>query len=245
MPNLPCFNHPPKNTAEQSGDESQISYMVEEHSLREALMALDLERTSIEREVATIVAQLNSPGANGTPSAGIRSPLIDDGGFPRADIDVYHVRERRHRLACLRNDHKAVMNKVEASLYALHREATRSVSSYGRKSAEAPAQRAVAPRDLAPIIAFCQVENVLLGSPAEQGGLRSGDRILSFGDATVKNHRNLMALSQVVRDSIGKSGIKVLLLRAVGGISNQLEMTITPREWEGSGLLGCRFLPCN
>lgn len=214
-------------------------------SLREALLALDLERLSVESEVTAIVDQLNSPGADGTPSAGIRSPLIDAAGFPRADIDVYHVRERRHRLACLRTDHNTVMIKLEATLFALHREVGRSMSSCGRENADATAKRAIASRDLAPTIAFCQVDGVLLGSPAEQSGLRSGDLVLSFGDATAKNHRNLTALAQVVQDSIGRSGIEVLLLRSVGGITNQLVVTITPREWEGSGLLGCRFLPYN
>ena len=41
-------------------------------------------------------------------------------GFPRADIDVYNARQKRHRLACIQTDHKALMAQVEAALHRLH-----------------------------------------------------------------------------------------------------------------------------
>ena len=31
---------------------------------------------------------------------GIDGPLVDEEGYPRADIDVYAVRHARHRIAC-------------------------------------------------------------------------------------------------------------------------------------------------
>lgn len=38
---------------------------------------------------------------------------MDAEGFPRADLDLYSVKEKRHRLACLQTDHKALMKQVE------------------------------------------------------------------------------------------------------------------------------------
>ena len=47
---------------------------------------------------------------------GITTPLVDDEGYPRADIDVYRARTLRKRLIEIRNDRKAVLEKMERGL---------------------------------------------------------------------------------------------------------------------------------
>ena len=40
---------------------------------------------------------------NGNP--GLKSPLVDDEGFPRADVDIFECRKLRNRHAILQTDH--------------------------------------------------------------------------------------------------------------------------------------------
>eukprot|EP00937_MAST-01D_sp_MAST-1D-sp2_P001256 g1256.t1 len=80
------------------------------------VLALDKQRKQIEDEIEMLVADLTSPGLNGEPPAGIKGTLVDAEGFPRADVDLYAVRHKRHRLNCLQNDFKQVMREVEAAL---------------------------------------------------------------------------------------------------------------------------------
>ena len=59
-------------------------------------------------------ALLNSIGV------GMDKPLVDNEGFPRGDIDVYQVREARHKVACLRNDANDILNQIEKALHSIH-----------------------------------------------------------------------------------------------------------------------------
>jgi 26S proteasome non-ATPase regulatory subunit 9 len=71
--------------------------------------ALDKQRAVIEAEMQLIVEELCTGG--GAP--GLKGSLVDSEGFPRADIDVYNVRHKRHRFACLQTDLKEVTMKIE------------------------------------------------------------------------------------------------------------------------------------
>lgn len=51
---------------------------------------------------------------------GVKGSLVDEEGFPRADIDLFEVRKFRNRLACLQTDHCTVMKKIEAGLLNIH-----------------------------------------------------------------------------------------------------------------------------
>ncbi|KAL8455133.1 hypothetical protein Emag_000970 [Eimeria magna] len=62
--------------------------------------------------------------ADGMP--GLSGPLVDEEGFPRADIDVYAVREARHRLAYLQTDYRNVQRRLEELLFRLHAESPMS-----------------------------------------------------------------------------------------------------------------------
>lgn len=54
---------------------------------------------------------------------GMNGSLLDEEGFPRADIDVYAVRQARHKIICLQNDLKSIMKEIEQGLINLHAEA--------------------------------------------------------------------------------------------------------------------------
>jgi 26S proteasome non-ATPase regulatory subunit 9 len=87
-----------------------------EEDLREALKIIDVKRKSLETEADAIVLELTSPLENGGEPMGIDTPLVDEEGYPRADIDVYRARTLRSRLNIIRTDHKALTKQMEESL---------------------------------------------------------------------------------------------------------------------------------
>ncbi len=82
------------------------------------------ERDILEAEAAAITDFLTSPGPGGGAPPGLRGDsLVDDEGFPRADIDVWDVRVKRNRLACIETDHAELMKRIEELVQQLHQEA--------------------------------------------------------------------------------------------------------------------------
>mmetsp|Transcript_15357 Transcript_15357/g.30807 ORF Transcript_15357/g.30807 Transcript_15357/m.30807 type:complete len:109 (-) Transcript_15357:411-737(-) len=80
------------------------------------LFAKQDKAKAIEAEIAALQETLeNMPG-----KPGLKGPLVDSEGFPRADVDVHTVRQHRHKIACLQTDHKAAMKEVEQGLYNYH-----------------------------------------------------------------------------------------------------------------------------
>ena len=83
-------------------------------SLTDDLNALIASKSSIEDEIesqATILRANNST---------LDSPLTDDGGFPRADIDIWAVRHARVRIIRLRNDLTSLLDKIGMTLEHIH-----------------------------------------------------------------------------------------------------------------------------
>jgi len=176
---------------------------------KEALLELIGEKDALESEIRELES-LHSPGVVG--------PLVDAEGFPRADIDVHGVMTARHRLRCLKNDHKALMRRIEEGLVTLH-----AVSAEpGRRPALVP---------------FCVVDEVSEGSPAEQAGLLLGDKVLRFG--SLERHSFVeSALASLVAENVGVP-IAVVVLRE----GETKELTLLPHKWAGRGLLGCHISP--
>ena len=73
---------------------------------------LTQEKAKLEAEIQAIADELTS----GHNAPGLKGPLVDAEGFPRADIDVYRVRHQRHNFACLQTDHKTTMAAIEQLL---------------------------------------------------------------------------------------------------------------------------------
>ena len=186
------------------------------------------------------------------------------------------VRTTRARAIRLRNDLKGVMAKIEPALHEYFAKARESgveppplpaPRSVERRTAglsairdAAAAGRAGAPLALRP---FAKVNSVVVGSPADQAGLRAGDEVLRFGDVEWSSEDRLAKVaattgrSEGVRRSHSPAGqavvlticlqreIKVRVLRRApsGSHAEHLDLSLTPRsDWGGRGLLGCHII---
>lgn len=92
---------------------------------------------------------------------------------------------------------------------------------------------------------FATVANVHEDSPAEWAGLRSGDQVLFFGSADATNHRNLEAVKEIVARNIGQA-IRVVVRRRTTQDQTPWaahELSLTPQQWTGAGVLGCLLTP--
>jgi len=99
------------------------------------------------------------------------------------------------------------MSRIEAGLHAHHA----SIQSSSIPSASGPTPRIQQDEsrddsDPRPLEApFAKVNSVVSGSPADDAGLRAGDRIRSFGDANWTNHEKLSRVGLIVQGSEGVS----------------------------------------
>ena len=82
---------------------------------QQELMLLMEKKKLIEEQMEAYSSFLTSPG-----NPGMDEPLIDEEGFPRADIDLYKVREARNKIICLNNDLKEVTDQLKAGLEDMH-----------------------------------------------------------------------------------------------------------------------------
>ena len=98
-----------------SHDADQVS------TLRHLLKTLNVQREALECESEAITSELTSrdPEQPNVPPMGIDTPLVDDEGFPRNDIDVFRARTLRNRLMVVRTDHKKLMSDIDTSLQQL------------------------------------------------------------------------------------------------------------------------------
>lgn len=124
-------------------------------------------------------------------------------GFPRADIDVAQIRTTRARIVRLKNDHKALMARLEVvvqerfaagkamegstEVLEQTREAQRSTDGASPSSAVEPP--------------FAKVNTVAPDSPADQAGLKPGDKVVRFGYVNWTNHERLGKVAQVVQQN--------------------------------------------
>ena len=219
----------------------QLQIMANE--TRQRLMDLNRKRNSMEEEIDILVADLRSPRGDNNFVCGLKGEgnLIDPQGFPRADIDIYEVRTKRHRYACLQTDHKAMMKTLEMELKALHRVQLQIEKMTPVNSTAPPPSTHVSPEQAtkrptptpeAVRTPFAKVESVGVDSPADHAGLKIGDLILSFGgEKTI-----LAGVPKYVQENIT---VPVFVERGI----ITLELTMTPMKWSGRGLLGCYLTP--
>mmetsp|Transcript_26766 Transcript_26766/g.57692 ORF Transcript_26766/g.57692 Transcript_26766/m.57692 type:complete len:306 (+) Transcript_26766:307-1224(+) len=91
----------------------------EEITLRKTLASLDVQRNAMKDEADAIIAELMTPPEEGIQPMGLDTPLIDQDGYPRGDIDVYRARSQRNRFRVLKTDHKEIEGKIEVLLIQL------------------------------------------------------------------------------------------------------------------------------
>ena len=182
------------------------------------------------------------------------TPLTTADDFPRSDIDVAQIRTTRSRIVRLKNDYKAVMQRIEAGLHAQHAEYRASSAVQSSSSSTHPtnafsslsfssSRTQFAQHDVLET-PFAKVHTVAADSPAEEAGLRPGDKLRRFGDVTWMNHEKLSKVAEVVQRSQGRRVIVKISRATSGGEDEELELGLTPRAgWGGRGLLGCQILP--
>ena len=98
----------------------------------------------------------------------MKTLLVDSEGYPRADVDVYSIRNSRVALIRLYNDLEAKRNEIHNSLILVHQSIHKVPS---------PLEVMENSRGKA----FARITGVAPNSPADVAGLKRGDLILEFG----------------------------------------------------------------
>ena len=148
-----------------------------------------------------------SDGADNTVKHGVdmNTSLLTFDGFPRADIDVAQIRTTRARIIGLKNDHKALMAKLEMVIqeYFAAGKAVESSSSNAPSERAREVQQAAESTSSSSAIEppFAKVNTVAPDSPAQQAGLLIGDKVIRFGMANWTNHERLAKVAQVVQQN--------------------------------------------
>ncbi|OWF35346.1 26S proteasome non-ATPase regulatory subunit 9 [Mizuhopecten yessoensis] len=150
-------------------------------------------KTDLEAEIKALNDVLDSQ-----QGVGLKEPLVDEEGFPRADIDVYSVRHSRHQVICLQNDHKVLMTEIEEELYKIHAEARKQKGEAMDTDDDQSVQSHSLAERLSP---FTEVDRVDEGSPASEAGLKVGDSIVQFGSITASKFQSLLNIASVVQHS--------------------------------------------
>ncbi|XP_049359663.1 uncharacterized protein LOC125824343 [Solanum verrucosum] len=216
-------------------------------NLKAETMKLMDERTNTETEMDVIIQRLCQPGG-----PGLSGNLVDSEGFPRTDIDIPTVRGDRRRLAELRNDHKIITEKIDQNIQVLHSArlaSTPSVKDSGVQgsavnigSSSSPGNYSVtaatsAAMDIDVVFSrpFAVIDEITEASPAAEDGLQLGDQIVRFGN--VQSGENLLQRLAAEAQSNQGCAVTMTVLRQ-GAMTN---VQVTPRVWQGRGLLGCNF----
>ncbi|ESR66855.1 PDZ domain-containing protein [Citrus sinensis] len=188
-------------------------------NLKAEIMSLMEKRSALEADMNAIIDRLcqsNGPGLSGN--------LVDSEGFPRTDIDIHLVRSERRRLAGddggSNNQNPSILSTVQSASFN-----------------NAVPRNSPAAMDVDVIIRrpFAVIDEITDASPAAEDGLQLGDQVLKFG--TVEAGDNLLErLAAEGRKNQGNA-VPVVIMRQ-GGLIN---LAVTPRPWQGRGLLGCHF----
>ncbi|ETN46803.1 uncharacterized protein HMPREF1541_00992 [Cyphellophora europaea CBS 101466] len=201
------------------------------------LRQLIQRKDNLEEELKALGSVLDTHGVD------MQTNLTDADGFPRADIDVAQVRVTRARIISLRNDWKALMDKIEKGLHEHHAELQQSGSLEKPATSSSSIAAPVTQPATAPETPFATVNSVEPGSPAHEAGLKAGDKIRRFGTAIWSNHTNLRKVAEVTQQNLGRP-IPVKVLREGASEGQELDLRLTPRQgWGGRGTLGCHILP--
>ncbi|EME46077.1 hypothetical protein DOTSEDRAFT_147988 [Dothistroma septosporum NZE10] len=219
----------------QSGPTSQATTMGVD--TKKTFRELVSQKENLEAELSALSSVLDSHGVN------MNTSLLTFDGFPRADIDVAQIRTTRARIVRLKNDHKAIMSKLEVAVQEQFAagKAEEAASSNGIPLGTGLASSSSA----APVVEppFAKVNSVVPNSPADQAGLRAGDKVVKFGWVNWTNHERLSKVALAVQQNEDRV-ILVRILRDDAQGSGPYELRLTPqRNWGGRGLLGCHLVP--
>lgn len=184
----------------------------------EVTKTLIKEKEIIEASIQDQESILRSHGVD------MKTELVDRDGFPRADIDVYSVRNARASLARLYNDLKGKMDDIADALALLHKcnhEVDES-SAVINGAVDTP---------------FAKVNGVAPDSPANIAGLERGDLVIEFGNVTFNTESPLQAIAV----ELPKNEFKSLKIKVKRGEEIKI-LSVIPKLWSGRGLLGCHMV---
>ncbi|KAI9705991.1 MAG: putative 26S proteasome regulatory subunit [Candelina mexicana] len=213
---------------------------------KKPLMELVAEKDRVESELRALSSVLDSHGVN------MNTSLTTFDGYPRDDLDIAQIRTTRARIVHLRNDYKGLMSKIEAGLHEHHASAG-PITPTETRADTAKVQSAAVDSNVDEGASypglvetpFAKVNSVVPGSPADDAGLKAGDRIRRFGSANWINHEKLSKVAEVVQRNEGRSIlVKVVRMNSDNQSPEELQLQLTPRRnWGGRGMLGCHLLP--
>ncbi|KAI9682191.1 MAG: putative 26S proteasome regulatory subunit [Caeruleum heppii] len=171
-----------------------------------SLPQLIAEKDRMESELKVLSSVLDSHGVN------MNTSLTTFDGYPRDDIDVAQIRITRARIIPLRNDYKALMSRIELALHAHHAalqqgqpQDTLPTSSASLVPPNSTSDRPTETSDTIIETPFAKVNTVAPGSPADDAGLKAGDRIRRFGHVNWMNHEKLSKVAETVQRNEGVS----------------------------------------
>ncbi|KAL7531145.1 hypothetical protein ACHAXR_003869 [Thalassiosira sp. AJA248-18] len=99
-------------------------------------------------------------------------------------------------------------------------------------------------------IPFAIIDEISPDSPASLAGLKENDVLLRFGSVNNRNHRNFLAIAELLPIAASENkSISVAVRRKsteLGGLVEVIKtekLELKPRPWGGRGLLGCHIRP--
>ncbi|KAF5749513.1 26S proteasome non-ATPase regulatory subunit 9 [Tripterygium wilfordii] len=218
-------------------------------NLKAETMSLMEKRTAMEVEMNAIIERLCQPGG-----PGLSGNLVDSEACLFIVIKVFPI-----LFAELRNDHKEITEKINANIQVQHsaRHVPRSsstedsgddVMSNNRGSSfdnvfTSSSSNDVVPRDsltamdvdVIASIPFAVIDGIADASPAAVDGLQLGDQIIKFGNVDYQPGENFLQMLASETQSNQGQAIPVVAIRQGAPIN----LAVTPRTWQGRGLLGC------
>ena len=124
------------------------------------------------------------------------------------------VRTTRARIIHLRNDYKALVSKLELGLHDHHAAYQASQPALASTSSQ-PSGNSAASSGIvdAP---FAKVNSIVTGSPVDQAGLKTGDRIRKFENVNFMNHERLSKVAEAVQRNKGVSPARTSRFKVTG-----------------------------
>jgi 26S proteasome non-ATPase regulatory subunit 9 len=220
---------------------------------RQTMSLLVAQREALEIEADALHSELTSPTPSGGAPPGVKGSFVDAEGYPRGDIDIVGVKEKRQRLACINTDHKALMKRIEQALRDVHAQHDAEHGPLGARPPPGPSPGGGAGGEAAASVlsglagaldkGLALIDEVTVGSPAADGGMQCGDIVMSFGPVSNKmSAEPLSLIPKVVQENMNRP-VSVRVTRGAGAGAQVVELQITPAVWSGRGVLGCHLTP--
>jgi 26S proteasome non-ATPase regulatory subunit 9 len=167
---------------EKSSDEDGLAA-----ATKQSLSTLHVRRQALESEAEAIVSELMTPPAPNVKPPGIDTPLVDEEGYPRNDIDVYRARILRGRLAEIRTDRQALLRESERLLHQLAR--LQNPGKTAAEEAERAARSAPKPKPKYDAVTGKWVVRNWDGTVAGSGSSNDGRAFDALGGVASSNAR--------------------------------------------------------